>query len=1687
MADKIQILIESILSKGSKQKLEQELKKIESQLKPLDLKLGISDEAQIKLFKSMQKIEKQKAKMNADQDKASAKAIADNETQLQYEQKVRMALEKEEQSQKNITLEIQKQLALYKQQLAIRNQNLKTTYGKSYDSAGMSNILNTANGLNASDFKTVDALKNTTKQLDLQIDKSTAGMRQLRREATLAMKESDGFMTTLAKDFGKMVAWTITGTALFGSLRQLKQGLETLKEIDSLMVEIAKVTDLSADAMERLKNNSFDAASAFGRTAQDYLKATAEFSRAGYGEQAQELSKLSLLAQNVGELTGEQANQFLLATDAAYKYSGSQKELGKVLDGVNQIDNRFATSIQKVSQGMTVAGSIASNASVDVSELASAIGVMTAVTQRSGNEAGRAFRSILMNIRQVKGETEDGEVIDDEALSKSAKALDAVGIKVHELKDGMEVLRNPMEVLRDLSNIWESLGKGSLKQAAIIDALGGKFRGNQLVALVENWSMYEKMLTEFANSVGSAMSENEKRMSSLQTKINQLTNATSKMWNNAISTDFMKFVVDASTAIIQLTDRIGLLPTVITAAAIALILFNKTFLAGFIQNVAVSAASLLTTLGIKFGIVTASATTATGAITALSTAIGFLAPLAVIAGVYGLVKVMDMLNITMKEYQQQVNESYANSQSNIARIKELSDEYETLAKKTDLTREEKLKLVDIERELNTKFAKTTESIDFQNNSLDTNIKKIEELTRKEAERFQILNKTAYEKAKKTLDVDVAYNVGMPTGDRPFKNIEDAIAHFEKVVKNSNNSNSASYIQARETLQKLYDEYDAGTDIILKYEGYEKLLGKTVEETNSKLEEPFVPQQIKNFDELSKSVKTTITDIKDLNDIQDDLNKGQTLTSDSMVDLINKYPELLDYIHKTADGYTIEAEGINLVRQGLIDKKIVALETESGITQIMKEQLSLRLGISLLELESIKTLNDARKMASGLTSSKGISSVSDWVEQNKKDTAMLESVAKLNALKDMLLSGGLKRSETKKGSDPSPIPYQDVSSELIKTYNTQVEIDKVEAKSLDKQIKTAESAKDYAKSLELQNKLLDNQKKTVEDLKASNDKIHESANAIRAGTSFDTTSWFDSFGNATQTYLDLLKSFEGKIDSTSKRELDNIKKIFGDLQKLKQAWYDNADAIGVMNDTMESSQQKLDDLYKTMREARISIEEDILEALKDIYKEEYEAKKKSIQDKYDLEIDNLNRLKELNSRNRDEQKYVDEQKERNDELVKLQTRYNKLLRDPTSEKERVELAKKISDLMKEIKDTEIDQNLQREADSIDDLVKLKQEEKDRVLAEEQDKFEEIIADASNFNDQLQDVMNSGQQGILAFLMENSKKFKEAGMAQGQALLDGWTEKLRLLELEHDLSQTKILNELDNLKTAFEKLGIDTSFIGKLEQDIESGKVKISKQLAEWVHDLNAATIVLAAKVEYGNATNEAGRKAANAKAIAARASMYDQEFAASIGDDVALPTATENVSNYTVIPANTPKPKTTPAPASKETGFSENWSDKYFEAKAKGDWKGMEAANKAANKERGLGEKVTATEDIKAIRGYDTGGIDSVGGAAILHGRKNAVETIFNAEQGKKLFDFVNNLPQTYNIDNIVRSLGSKSNVAALAGGGGSISNSYTFGDINLNVQKISDDLDIKSVGRQIVDEVYNQAKSIGSVNGIRRR
>lgn len=79
-----------------------------------------------------------------------------------------------------------------------------------------------------------------------------------------------------------------------------------------------------------------------------------------------------------------------------------------------------------------------------------------------------------MNIQQVKGEVGDGEEdITTESLTKYEKAAANLGVALKEVRDGVVVLRDPMQVLNDLAVAFNKESDDSIKKAELINAVGG--------------------------------------------------------------------------------------------------------------------------------------------------------------------------------------------------------------------------------------------------------------------------------------------------------------------------------------------------------------------------------------------------------------------------------------------------------------------------------------------------------------------------------------------------------------------------------------------------------------------------------------------------------------------------------------------------------------------------------------------------------------------------------------------------------------------------------------------------------------------------------------------------------------------------------------------------------------------------------------------------------------------------------------------------------------------------------------------------------------------------------------------------------------------------------------------------------------------------------------------------------------
>lgn len=430
----------------------------------------------------------------------------------------------------------------------------------------------------------VTSLQRTPVKITVDAQPARLSIQTVRHEVDQLGTTAAKTGTSISSLFSKIAAVS----PIYAMVRALQSALSTMKAVNDELIAIQKVTGYTAQQMDALTESAYNLATQYGRTADEVLSAAAAFARAGYGEQAESLAELSLLTQNVGDVSADAASKFLIAADAAWKLGGNEDALMRILDGLNEVTNRNAVDMDALTEAITVGGSVFAEAGESAQTFTALVGTAVSATQRSGGEVARALRTILMNIRQIRGELEDGELVDGQSIANASNALrNYAGIST--TANGQ--LRRTSAVLEDLASKWKTLD--TVAQSAISEALAGKRQANVLMALMGSWENVGKAVQDYADGAGSALAENEFYLQGWTAKSNQLDAAWTEFVSHLVDTGVITGALDTITTAVDLLDSdmgrlvitIGALAKGVEALSSATAALKSTKIAGELLNV----------------------------------------------------------------------------------------------------------------------------------------------------------------------------------------------------------------------------------------------------------------------------------------------------------------------------------------------------------------------------------------------------------------------------------------------------------------------------------------------------------------------------------------------------------------------------------------------------------------------------------------------------------------------------------------------------------------------------------------------------------------------------------------------------------------------------------------------------------------------------------------------------------------------------------------------------------------------------------------------------------------------------------------------------------------------------------------------------------------------------------------------
>ena len=361
----------------------------------------------------------------------------------------------------------------------------------------------------------------------------------------------------------------------FEGISKIRQGIQYVKDIDSALTELKKVTDETDESYAKFLQTMSKTGSEIGATVSNLTNMAANWARLGYSmQEAGNLAKSTAVLLNVSEFTdAEKASEALISTIQAYGYAAEDSM--HVVDVLNEIGNNFAISSDGIATALQDSASSLMAAGNNLEQSVAMVAAANKVLQ-DPNSVGSALRTISLRIRgtSVKVLEEMGEETDGviESVSKlQAKIKGLTGVNILNDAGGY---KDTYTIIKEIAEVWPELD--DMNKAAALELLAGKNRSNAMAAMLTNIEDLTAAYEDAMEAEGSAIAENEKYLDSIQGRIDQFTNAVQTMWMNTISSNLVKTIVSIGTALIQVVDTLGLIPSI--AATIMAIKLGGIFL-----------------------------------------------------------------------------------------------------------------------------------------------------------------------------------------------------------------------------------------------------------------------------------------------------------------------------------------------------------------------------------------------------------------------------------------------------------------------------------------------------------------------------------------------------------------------------------------------------------------------------------------------------------------------------------------------------------------------------------------------------------------------------------------------------------------------------------------------------------------------------------------------------------------------------------------------------------------------------------------------------------------------------------------------------------------------------------------------------------------------------------------------------
>ena len=414
-----------------------------------------------------------------------------------------------------------------------------------------------------------------TKVMEIKNAEELAGRAGKNFFDILASKSYYGFI-------GQMQSYLSMYVGFYGMMNSFRNGLSTVRELNTALTEMRKVSEETTQSLKNYQNTTFDVANVVGTTAKQIQNSTADWMRLGESmSEAAESAKDANILFNVSEFEGiDEATESLVSMSQAYK------DLDKmdIINVLNNIGNNYSISTDGLATALKDSASALVTANNDLNEAVSLTTAGNAITQ-DPSKVGAGLRTIslrLVGTEEAKQELSDlGEETDGmittvsklrDTIMDATKAASADG-KGFDILDDNGNYKSTYEIMQGLADLYDDIVKkdkelGTNNLNLLLETIAGKNRSNIAASILQNGEMLKSVYEDAQNSEGSAEQELNSYLDSVDGKLQQLSNRAQEFWFKVIDSETIKNGIDLLTNLTKgatdFVDTIGILPTLLT-------------------------------------------------------------------------------------------------------------------------------------------------------------------------------------------------------------------------------------------------------------------------------------------------------------------------------------------------------------------------------------------------------------------------------------------------------------------------------------------------------------------------------------------------------------------------------------------------------------------------------------------------------------------------------------------------------------------------------------------------------------------------------------------------------------------------------------------------------------------------------------------------------------------------------------------------------------------------------------------------------------------------------------------------------------------------------------------------------------------------------------------------------------------